>query len=74
VSGEGLQDDYGANSWLVDEMYQKYRQNPDSVDKEWWPILENYKPSEASASPVAPMPPRRYQFPRKFPTLLLPFL
>ena len=55
MSGEGLQDDYGANSWLVDEMYQKYRQNPDSVDKEWWPLLENYKPSEASASPVAPI-------------------
>jgi 2-oxoglutarate dehydrogenase E1 component len=54
VSGEGLQDDYGANSWLVDEMYQKYRQNPDSVDKEWWPILENYKPSEAS--PATPLP------------------
>ena len=53
MSGEGLQDDYGANSWLVDEMYQKYRQNPDSVDKEWWPILESYKPS--SASPVAPI-------------------
>jgi 2-oxoglutarate dehydrogenase E1 component len=55
VSGEGLQDDYGANSWLVDEMYQKYRHNPDSVDKEWWPILEKYKPSEASASPAAPV-------------------
>jgi multifunctional 2-oxoglutarate metabolism enzyme len=54
VSGEGLQDDYGANSWLVDEMYQKFRQNPDSVDKEWWPLLENYQPSAASTSPVAP--------------------
>ena len=58
MSGEGMQDDYGANSWLVDEMYQKYRQNPDSVDKEWWPILENYKPSEGSVTPpVAPATP-----------------
>ena len=55
MSGEGLQDDYGANSWLVDEMYQKYRQNPDSVDKEWWPILESYKPSASSASSPTPV-------------------
>ncbi|MTA82842.1 MAG: multifunctional oxoglutarate decarboxylase/oxoglutarate dehydrogenase thiamine pyrophosphate-binding subunit/dihydrolipoyllysine-residue succinyltransferase subunit, partial [Actinobacteria bacterium] len=38
-------------------MYQKYRQNPDSVDKEWWPLLENYKPSEGTATPAAPAPP-----------------
>lgn len=54
MSGEGLQDDYGANSWLVDEMYQKYSQNPDSVDKEWWPILENYKPTAASVTTSVP--------------------
>ena len=53
MSGEGLQDDYGANSWLVEEMYEKYRQNPDSVDKAWWPILENYQSTQGALSPIA---------------------
>jgi multifunctional 2-oxoglutarate metabolism enzyme len=52
VSGEGLQDDYGANSWLVEEMYEKYKQNPDSVDKAWWPILENYQSTQGAVSPT----------------------
>ena len=53
MSGEGLQDDYGANSWLVEEMYEKYKQNPDSVDKAWWPILENYQSTQGALSPIA---------------------
>ena len=58
MSGEGSQDDYGANSWLVEEMYEKYKQNPDSVDKAWWPILENYRSTQSSpnATPAAPAP------------------
>jgi 2-oxoglutarate dehydrogenase E1 component len=27
---------FGANEWLVDEMYEKYQKDPDSVDKVWW--------------------------------------
>ena len=27
---------FGANEWLVDEMYEKYQQDPNSVDKVWW--------------------------------------
>ena len=59
MSGEGLQDDYGANSWLVEEMYEKYKQNPDSVDKAWWPILENYQSTQGAvaASPALPVVP-----------------
>jgi multifunctional 2-oxoglutarate metabolism enzyme len=56
VSGEGLQDDYGANSWLVEEMYEKYKQNPDSVDKAWWPILENYQSTQGAVAPRASAP------------------
>jgi 2-oxoglutarate dehydrogenase E1 component len=36
-------------------MYEQYKVNPDSVDKEWWPILERYHQSEGSA-PVAAAP------------------
>ncbi|MFM7500075.1 MAG: multifunctional oxoglutarate decarboxylase/oxoglutarate dehydrogenase thiamine pyrophosphate-binding subunit/dihydrolipoyllysine-residue succinyltransferase subunit [Actinomycetota bacterium] len=27
--------DFGANEWLVDEMYEKYLANPESVDSQW---------------------------------------
>ncbi len=66
MSGENSQQDqsgaYGANEWLVDEMYAQYLVNPDSVDKTWWPILENYHPqtsvqAPAPAAPVAPAAP-----------------
>ena len=37
---ENSQDEFGANEWLVEEMYNQWKSSPDSVDKEWWPILE----------------------------------
>ena len=27
--------DFGANEWLVDEMYERYQRDPASVDKAW---------------------------------------
>ena len=61
MSGEGLQDDYGANSWLVEEMYEKYKQNPDSVDKAWWPILENYQSTQGAVTPAPTVKPPQFQ-------------
>ena len=40
--------DFGANEWLVAEMYAKWQENPDSVDKSWIPILERYQLSGGS--------------------------
>jgi multifunctional 2-oxoglutarate metabolism enzyme len=37
---------FGANEWLVAEMYGQWLQNPDSVDRSWWPILERYQLSQ----------------------------
>ena len=54
--------EFGANEWLVDEMYGQWLANPDSVDKEWQPILERYhqnkqgQPVTAVAAPVATTP------------------
>jgi 2-oxoglutarate decarboxylase len=52
------QADFGANEWLVAEMYAQWQENPDSVDKSWLPILERYQPasSTASATVSAPAP------------------
>ncbi len=35
-------DEFGANAWLVDEMYKQYVADPSSVDRSWWPVLEQY--------------------------------
>ena len=37
---------FGANEWLVDEMYQRYQQDPNSVDKAWWEFLKHYTPTD----------------------------
>jgi len=58
VSSEG---EFGANEWLVDELYEQFKVDKNSVDKAWWPILEAYQPvdttstapSEAPAAPPA---------------------
>ena len=45
---------FGANSWLVDEMYEQYRDDPDSVSPAWQEFFEGYR---GRADAVAPMPP-----------------
>nr|WP_239451810.1 multifunctional oxoglutarate decarboxylase/oxoglutarate dehydrogenase thiamine pyrophosphate-binding subunit/dihydrolipoyllysine-residue succinyltransferase subunit [Frondihabitans sp. PAMC 28766] len=55
-------EDWGANEWLVDELYEQYVVDKNSVDKSWWPILESYKPADdapaasSTASPAAAAP------------------
>ncbi|MCX6501847.1 MAG: multifunctional oxoglutarate decarboxylase/oxoglutarate dehydrogenase thiamine pyrophosphate-binding subunit/dihydrolipoyllysine-residue succinyltransferase subunit [Microbacterium sp.] len=45
VSSEG---EFGANEWLVEELYEQYQVDKNSVDKSWWPILESYKPADTT--------------------------
>ncbi|MBT2491296.1 multifunctional oxoglutarate decarboxylase/oxoglutarate dehydrogenase thiamine pyrophosphate-binding subunit/dihydrolipoyllysine-residue succinyltransferase subunit [Streptomyces sp. ISL-96] len=49
---------FGPNEWLVDEIYQQYLQDPNSVDRAWWDFFADYKPgstpaAEKSATPEA---------------------
>ena len=37
---------FGANEWLVDEMYEKYQQDPSSVDKVWWDFFGKDQPTD----------------------------
>ena len=53
VTGVGGDGGFGANSWLVEELYEQFKVDRNSVDKEWWPILEKYQ-SDAAAAPAAP--------------------
>jgi 2-oxoglutarate dehydrogenase E1 component len=32
---------FGANEWLVDEMFEKFQQDPNSVDKVWWEFFKH---------------------------------
>ena len=42
---------FGQNAWLVDEMYQQYKENPQSVDEEWRKYFaEGPTPTAASES------------------------
>ncbi len=42
---DGSSGEFGANEWLVDELYEQFVHDRNSVDKSWWPILESYKPT-----------------------------
>ena len=41
---------FGANEWLVDEMYERFVKDPDSVDKVWWDFFDKH-PERAAGSP-----------------------
>ncbi|HEX6936804.1 MAG TPA: multifunctional oxoglutarate decarboxylase/oxoglutarate dehydrogenase thiamine pyrophosphate-binding subunit/dihydrolipoyllysine-residue succinyltransferase subunit, partial [Actinomycetes bacterium] len=40
---------FGPNEWLVDELYQRYLEDKNSVDRAWWDFFEDYKPAEPAA-------------------------
>ncbi|MGH3509476.1 MAG: 2-oxoglutarate dehydrogenase E1 subunit family protein, partial [Nocardioidaceae bacterium] len=40
---------FGANEWLVDEMYERYQQDPESVDPAWWDFFKTYSPDGSPA-------------------------
>ena len=48
---------FGANDWLVDELYAQYLENKDSVDPAWWEFFADYSPADYSpvAVPAAPV-------------------
>ncbi|MEF3118475.1 multifunctional oxoglutarate decarboxylase/oxoglutarate dehydrogenase thiamine pyrophosphate-binding subunit/dihydrolipoyllysine-residue succinyltransferase subunit, partial [Streptomyces chrestomyceticus] len=44
---------FGPNEWLVDEIYQQYLQDPNSVDRAWWDFFADYKPGAGASTPAA---------------------
>ncbi|WP_202874992.1 multifunctional oxoglutarate decarboxylase/oxoglutarate dehydrogenase thiamine pyrophosphate-binding subunit/dihydrolipoyllysine-residue succinyltransferase subunit [Kribbella kalugense] len=54
---------FGANEWLVDELYEKYQQDPNSVDPAWLDFFKTYNPDgtpdgkqDGDAKPVTTPP------------------
>jgi 2-oxoglutarate dehydrogenase E1 component len=49
---------FGANSWLVEEMYEQYRDDPDSVNEAWKEFFADYRSqAELHAAAAAPATP-----------------
>ncbi|MGW5241446.1 multifunctional oxoglutarate decarboxylase/oxoglutarate dehydrogenase thiamine pyrophosphate-binding subunit/dihydrolipoyllysine-residue succinyltransferase subunit [Monashia sp. NPDC004114] len=51
---------FGPNEWLVDELYQRFLTDKQSVDKAWWGFFEDYGKGDADAN-GATMAPARTQ-------------
>ncbi|HCA86307.1 MAG TPA: hypothetical protein DEQ61_12875, partial [Streptomyces sp.] len=49
---------FGPNEWLVDEIYQQYLQDPNSVDRAWWDFFADYKPGDSGPATAAPAKPK----------------
>jgi 2-oxoglutarate decarboxylase len=56
ASEDGSSGEFGANEWLVDEMYERFIVDRNSVDQSWWPILESYHQTSVEASSKAAEP------------------
>lgn len=55
-------DGFGANQWLVDELWEQYKQDKNLVDPAWWDFFADYTPKEpvlkrAKKQPSAPSAP-----------------
>src|SRR5260221_9180663 len=48
--------DFGANEWLVDELYQRYLADPGSVDRAWWNFFADYHPKPPEPPATSPSP------------------
>jgi len=53
---ESTRADFGANEWLVDELYEQYLQDKNAVDPAWWDFFEGYKTGDGNGAerPAAP--------------------
>ncbi|AUH69486.1 MULTISPECIES: multifunctional oxoglutarate decarboxylase/oxoglutarate dehydrogenase thiamine pyrophosphate-binding subunit/dihydrolipoyllysine-residue succinyltransferase subunit [Gordonia] len=51
MSSSISESDFGQNEWLVEEMYQRFQTNPESVDPSWHELLKNYRPGSTATAP-----------------------
>jgi multifunctional 2-oxoglutarate metabolism enzyme len=63
--------EFGTNEWLVDEIYQQYLKDPNSVDRAWWDFFADYRPGDAGPLP-GPEPQSAPQRPAAAPQITAP--
>src|SRR3954471_16960847 len=44
-------DQFGPNEWLVEEMYQRFLDDPRAVDPAWHEFFADYRPADADGAP-----------------------
>jgi 2-oxoglutarate dehydrogenase E1 component len=44
---------FGPNEWLVDEIYQQYISDKNSVDPSWWEFFKDYSPVDRNVAKIA---------------------
>ena len=54
--GEEIAEQFGANEWLVDEMYERFLQDPTSVDASWASLFARISASNASSPGTSTQP------------------
>ena len=47
---------FGPNEWLVDEIYEQFLADRNSVDPAWWEFFEGYTPPDYSPHAATPAP------------------
>ncbi|WP_211358972.1 multifunctional oxoglutarate decarboxylase/oxoglutarate dehydrogenase thiamine pyrophosphate-binding subunit/dihydrolipoyllysine-residue succinyltransferase subunit [Nesterenkonia populi] len=50
LTSSRLAEEFPGNEWLVADIYEKYRENPESVDRKWATIFERLENEDRSAS------------------------
>ena len=50
MSAKDPNQDFGANEWLVDEMYERYLSDPTSLEPSWIEFFKTYNPNSSSSS------------------------
>ena len=53
MSAKDPNQDFGANEWLVDEMYERYLSDPTSLEPSWIEFFKTYNPNSSSSSSSA---------------------
>ncbi|MFC7879427.1 multifunctional oxoglutarate decarboxylase/oxoglutarate dehydrogenase thiamine pyrophosphate-binding subunit/dihydrolipoyllysine-residue succinyltransferase subunit [Isoptericola sp. NPDC057391] len=49
---------FGANEWLVDELYEQYLKDKNAVDPAWWDFFADYEPGETNGAAAETAPAR----------------
>ncbi|HST48068.1 multifunctional oxoglutarate decarboxylase/oxoglutarate dehydrogenase thiamine pyrophosphate-binding subunit/dihydrolipoyllysine-residue succinyltransferase subunit, partial [Jatrophihabitans sp.] len=56
TGSESTRPDFGANEWLVEEMYERYLADPSAVDAAWHDFFADYRPAAGPANSVRQAP------------------
>ncbi|RKW71811.1 multifunctional oxoglutarate decarboxylase/oxoglutarate dehydrogenase thiamine pyrophosphate-binding subunit/dihydrolipoyllysine-residue succinyltransferase subunit [Galactobacter caseinivorans] len=53
LSNDRLKEEFGGNEWLVEELYQQYLADKNSVDPKWWSVFEDLAQGASTPAPAA---------------------